>query len=208
MVVGVNEQFFFKDVDRVVADVVRDGIRSLESRGAIIEPIEIPHIEDAEYAITIIDTSETSTVHHRALRDRPQDYGDDVRFLLECGEIPSAVDYLEAQQMRARLRQSFASVFDRVDVLAAPTLPIRTPDIGQATSSINGHSVDTVEALMRLVGPANLLGLPSLSAPCGLIDGMPVGLQIIGPPLGEQPVLNAARAVEDSGLFAVTELPH
>lgn len=206
-VVGINEAFFFKDVDEAVATVVREGIRSLEARGAVIEPVEIPHIEDAEYAITIIDTSETSTVHHRALQERPQDYGDDVRFLLECGEIPSAVDYLEAQQMRARLRTSFAGVFERVDVLVAPTLPIATPDIGQASSAINGRPVDTVEALMRLVGPANLLGLPSLSAPCGVVDDMPVGLQIVGPPLAEQAVLNIGRAVEEAGLFQIPDLP-
>lgn len=207
MIIGINEAFFFNEVDQAVDDVVRDGIRSLESRGAIVEPVEIPHIEDAEYAITIIDTSETSTAHHGALRERPHDYGEDVRFLLECGEIPSAVDYLEAQQLRARLRRSLADVYEHVDVLVAPTLPIRTPDIGQATSFINGRAVDTVEALMRLVGPANLLGLPSLSVPCGLVDDMPVGLQIIGPPLGEQAVLNVGRAVEDARLFTIPQLP-
>lgn len=206
MVIGVNEEFFLKNVDQAVDDVVRAGIRNLESCGARIEPVDIAHIDNAEYALTVIDTSETTTVHHRALQERPNDYGDDVRFLIECGEIPSAVDYLEAQQVRARLRESFADTFEKVDVLVAPTLPIETPDIGQATSFINGKPVDTVGALMRLVGPANLLGLPSLSIPCGVVREMPVGLQIIGPALGEQTVLNVGRAVEAADLFSVAML--
>ena len=56
--------------------------------------------------------------------------------------------------------------------------------------------VDALENLIRLVGPASLLGLPSVSVPCGLIDGMPVGLQIIGPALGEQSVLDVGHVLE------------
>lgn len=195
-VVGVDHAFFFNGVDDAVSSVVWDGIRCLEERGAKIESVAIPQIESAEYAIGIIDTSESSTVHHDSLRERPEDFGDDVRFLLECGELPSAVDYLEAQQMRKQLKRSFAHVFDQVDVLAAPTLPIEVPDIGQRESTINGVTVDTVESMMRLVSPANLVGLPSLSVPCGSLNEMPVGMQIIGPALGEQIVLNVGTAIE------------
>lgn len=207
MVIGINEEFFFNNVDDAVASVVWDGIRCLEAKGAIVESVNIPYIENAEYAITIIDTCETSTVHHQSLRDRPQDFGDDVRFLLECGELPSAVDYLEAQQIRSRLKRSVAQVFGRVDVLIGPTLPIQTPNIGQTVSSINGDSVDTVASLMRLVGPANLLGLPSLSVPCGVTNGMPIGMQMVGPPLGEQTVLNMGQAIEESGIFTMPQMP-
>lgn len=197
-IIGVDETFFFNNVDDAVSSVVWSGIRDLETRGAAVEAVSIPHIDCTEYAISMIDTSETSTVHHRSLRDRPQDFGADVRFLLECGELPSAVDYLEAQQMRATLQRSFAQVFDRIDVLVAPTLPIEVPDIGQQQSFINGAAVDTVASLMRIVSPANLIGLPSLSVPCGSLNAMPVGMQIIGPALGEQMVLDVGQAVEDA----------
>lgn len=204
-VIGINEEFFFNEVDRDVADTVDHAIGQLEARGAILKKLDIPYIKTAEYAITIIDTSETTTVHHHSLQTRPQDFGEDVRFLVECGELPSAIDYLEAQQARARLQHVFQDVFDEVDALASPTLPIKTPGIGQATSDINGKPVDTVASLMRLVGPANLLGLPALSVPCGLLDEMPVGMQIIGPPLGEETVLNIGKAVEACGLFEIPE---
>jgi aspartyl-tRNA(Asn)/glutamyl-tRNA(Gln) amidotransferase subunit A len=195
--IGIVDDFFFRDVDDEVARCVWDGLEELRRRGATIESIRIPGLADVEWALTMIDTSETSTVHHANLRDRPQDYGDDVRLLLECGELPSAVDYLEAQQIRQHLRQEAQRTFEMVDVLIGPTLPSRAPEIGAADCLDNGCNVDALGGLMPLVGPASLLGLPSLSLPCGLADdGLPVGMQIIGPALGEQKVLDVGHALE------------
>lgn len=196
LTIGIVEDFYFKDVDDQIARCVRAGLEALRECGAEVKSISIPALTDCEYALTIIDTCETSTVHRTNLRDRPQDYSDDVRLLLECGELPSAVDYLEAQQIRRHLRTKVQAAFAEVDVIAGPTLPIRTPSIGEATATISGVDVDALENLIRLVGPASLLGLPSLSVPCGLIDGMPVGMQIIGPALGEQSVLNVGHVLE------------
>lgn len=135
--IGINEDFFFAGIDEPIAKNIHQTLNDLEERGAVIVPIDIPHIEDAEYALTIIDTAEATTVHHHTLAQRPYDYGDDVRFLLKCGVIVSAIDYLEAQQIRVLLQQSFAQTFKQVDVLIAPTLPIKTPALGQKESLIN-----------------------------------------------------------------------
>ncbi|QWZ07797.1 hypothetical protein KRR39_20785 [Nocardioides panacis] len=196
--IGVVEDFYFSDVDDEIARSVRAGIESLRGLGAEVRTISIPGLKDAEYALTIIDTSETSTVHRANLRDRPQDYSDDVRLLLECGELPSAVDYLEAQQIRRHLRAEVQAAFAEVDVIAGPTLPIRTPTIGSETALLNGKEVDALENLIRLVGPASLLGLPTLSVPCGLVEGLPVGMQIIGPARGEQSVLDVGHLLEST----------
>jgi aspartyl-tRNA(Asn)/glutamyl-tRNA(Gln) amidotransferase subunit A len=195
--IGIDEDFFFHDVDDEVARCVWHGVEELRRRGATIRSMRIPGLADVEWALTIIDTSETSTVHHANLRDRPQDYGDDVRLLLECGELPSAVDYLEAQQIRRHLRHDMQRSFEVVDVLIGPTLPIRAPKIGAAEYIVNDRDVDTLGSLERLVSPGSLLGLPSLSLPCGLADdGLPVGMQIIGPALGEQRVLDVGHVLE------------
>jgi aspartyl-tRNA(Asn)/glutamyl-tRNA(Gln) amidotransferase subunit A len=202
LTVGVVEDFYFSDVDDEVARQVRNGIEALRQSGAEIRPLSIPGLKDTEYALTIIDTSETSTVHRANLRDRREDYSDDVRMLLECGELPSAVDYLEAQQIRRHLRAEVRAAFESVDVIVGPTLPIRTPTIGEATAKLNGRDVDALENLIRLVGPASLLGLPTLSVPCGLVDGLPVGMQIVGPAGGEQKVLDAGNAFESTSPLA------
>lgn len=198
LVVGISEQFFFHDVDDEIALCVWRGIKALERLGATVKSVKIPELQHSEYALTIIDTSETSAVHHANLRARPQDFSDDVRLLLECGELPSAVEYLEAQQIRRHLKLKLHRIFEDVDVIIGPTLPARTPSIGESVATINGRSVDFLESLVRLLGPASLLGLPSLSVPCGLVDGMPVGMQIIGPALGEQKVLNVGLAIEST----------
>lgn len=196
LTVGVVEDFWFADVDDEIARSVKAAISTLEELGARVESVALPGLRDTEWALTMIDTAETSVVHRRNLRDRPQDYGDDVRLLLECGELPSAVDYLEAQQLRRHLRRQVQAAFRQVDVLVGPTAPIRTPTIGEATAKLNGRDVDALENLIRLVGPSSLLGLPTLSMPSGLVDGMPVGLQIIGPAGGEQQVLDVGHAFE------------
>ncbi len=198
MVIGVEEDFYFTDIDDAVAQLVRAGIEALHRLGATVRTVSIPGLAHTEYALTVIDTSETSTVHHANLRDRPQDYGNDVRLLLECGELPSAVDYLEAQQVRRSLRDEVHRAFADVDVLIGPTLGSRTPTIGEDTALVNGVPVNAIDSMIRLVGPASLLGLPCLSMPCGTVDGLPVGMQIVGPALGEQAVLDLGHAFEQT----------
>lgn len=195
--IGIEESFFFHDVDPEVETEVRSALDALVADGAEIVPLTLPSLGEAIFALTVIDTAETTAVHDEQFRRRPQDYGEDVRLLLESGAFPSAVDYVQSQQIRARVRREFQEVFSSVDVIMAPTLPIRTPRIGQAAVHLNGRVADRDQELMRLVGPANLVGLPSISVPCGEAHGMPVGLQIIGPALGELAVLRAAARVEE-----------
>ncbi|GAA1488174.1 amidase [Brachybacterium sacelli] len=195
--IGLEERFFLEAVDPDIETIVREMLDSLARTGAQIELVALPSLDDAIYALTVIDTAETTAFHAEQFRERPQDYGEDVRLLLECGALPTAVDYLQAQQIRSRVRDEFRQVFEQVDVLASPTLPIRTPRVGESTVRVGEQERDRDGELMRLVGPANLAGLPSTSVPCGMLDGMPVGMQFVGPALGEGAVLRAAAAVEE-----------
>jgi aspartyl-tRNA(Asn)/glutamyl-tRNA(Gln) amidotransferase subunit A len=198
MVIGVEEDFWFTDIDDAIAASVREALQALERKGARVRTVSVPRLRHTEFALTVIDTAETSTVHHANLRDRPQDYGDDVRLLLECGELPSAVDYLEAQQVRRALRRDVHETFQDVDVLIGPTLGSRMQTIGNEFALVNDEPVVAIDSMIRLVGPASLLGLPCLSVPCGLVDGLPVGMQIIGPALGEQKVLDVGHVFEQT----------
>jgi aspartyl-tRNA(Asn)/glutamyl-tRNA(Gln) amidotransferase subunit A len=196
LTIGIEEDFFFHFTDEEVERQVRATIDRLKLDGAKVKTVKIPSLKDAFWALTIIDTSETTAVHQPLMKDHAADYGADVRFLIECGYLPSAVDYLQALQLRRIIQKEVTAVFEEIDVLIAPTLPSKTPSVGELTSVINGKSVDTIETCMHNVGPGNLLGLPSISMPCGLIDGIPVGIEIIGAPLQELKVLNLARALE------------
>lgn len=198
LTIGIEEDFFFHFTDADIERQVRATINKLKKMGAKVKTVKIPSLKDAFWALTIIDTSETTTVHQPLMKSHAADYGTDVRFLIECGYLPSAVDYLQALQLRRIIQKEVTAVFEEIDVLLAPTLPSKTPSVGELTSVINGKSVDTIETCMHNVGPGNLLGLPSISMPCGIVDGIPVGIEIIGAPLQELNVLNLAKALEST----------
>lgn len=194
--IGVEEDFFFAGVDPGVEGIVREALDQLAGEGAMLVPVSLPSLSDAIFALTVIDTAETTAFHEAQLRRHGELYGEDVRRLVECGALATAVDYARAQQIRSLVRAEFARAFADVDVLASPALPIRTPRIGETSVEVGGETRDRDAELMRLVGPSNLAGIPSVSVPCGMLDGMPVGMQLIGPALGESAVLRAAAAVE------------
>ncbi|MDM1768079.1 amidase [Acinetobacter sp. 226-4] len=200
-VIGINEEYFFHQVDHEIENLIRKQLEQLEQRGAIIKTVSIPALKNAEYAELITSLAEAATIHHEDLQKCPDAFGDDIRLLFELGELPTAVEYLQAQQLRRELKQQFTDIFKEIDVLIAPTLPILPPDIGSATAKMNGEDVDLLNHIIRFTGPSNLTGLPALSIPCGLIEGLPVGLQIIGPAFQEQKVFNIALAIEEQTQF-------
>ncbi|KKB37874.1 amidase [Bacillus thermotolerans] len=198
LVIGVNEEYFFNNVDAEVEKLVRAGIQALVDQGAKVKEVSIPALRHAEYAEMITILTEAATIHHKNLQERPEDFGDDIRLLFELGELPSAVDYLQAQQLRRQIKLDFQKAFEEVDVLIAPTLPIIAPKIGEDLADLNGQKVDLIDHIIRFTGPGNLTGLPALTVPCGLVNGMPAGLQIIGNVLEEGTVLNAGYAFEQT----------
>lgn len=201
MVIGVEEAYFFKNVDNRVNDAVHRTLRELEKSGARIEPVRIPSLAQAEFAELVTITTEASAIHHDNLVKQPENFGEDVRFLLELGELMSGVDYIQAQQIRRKLSNDFAEVFRKVDVLITPTLPFLSPGIGDQTVDINGQSLSFLDEVIRFTGPGNLTGLPALSIPCGISEGLPIGLQIMGPAFEEEKVLKAAFVIEQLNLM-------
>ncbi|MBY0221488.1 MULTISPECIES: amidase [Sporosarcina] len=198
LVIGVNEEYFFKQVDNEVDQIVRKNIQALVDQGAKVEIVNIPSLQYAEWAELVTSLSEASAIHHEDMLKRPQDFGDDIRMLFELGELPSAVDYLQAQQVRRQLKQEFQQAFQKVDVMIAPTLPVVASTIGDDTVDLNGQQVDLIDNIIRFTGPSNLTGLPALSVPGGLKGNLPVGVQIIGPAFAEARILDVGYAIEQT----------
>ena len=196
MVIGVNEDYFFKDVDSEVERLVRAQIDELVSQGATVKTVDIPALRSSEWAELATSLSEASAIHHRDLINRPDDFGDDIRFLFELGELFSSVDFLQAQQARSQLKNEFSQALAGIDGMIAPTLPVMAPDIGNPEADLNGKKVDLIDSFIRFTGPSNLTGLPALSVPAGLNNGLPVGLQVIGKAFDEATVLKVGAAVE------------
>jgi aspartyl-tRNA(Asn)/glutamyl-tRNA(Gln) amidotransferase subunit A len=197
MVIGVEEEFL-KDLQPGVEQLFHKALKTLKSLGAEIKPIQIPSLQNAHYAEMITVLAEASAIHHHNIKTRPEDFGKDVRISLQLGELPSAVEYVQAQQIRHRMKKEFQEAFKSVDAIIAPTLPFTAPTIGQEISLLNNKELRVADELIRLQSPANLTGLPSISVPCGLSDGMPVGIQFYGNAFNEQIILNIAHVFEST----------
>lgn len=198
LVIGVNEEYFFNEVDSGIEKLVRNAIDELVKQGAKVKEVKIPTLKYAEWAELVTSLSEASAIHHSDMLTRPGDFGNDIRMLFELGELPSAVEYLQAQQVRRHLKQDFQKAFNEVDILMMPTLPVLPNDIGDDWADLNGKKVDLIDNIIRFTGPGNLTGLPGLSLPCGFSNGLPVGLQIMGPAFSEATILNAGYAFEQT----------
>ncbi|WEB45021.1 amidase [Streptomyces yunnanensis] len=198
--VGVPRNYYFDQVTTDVETAVRRAIDRLEDLGARLVEVEIPmtrYIRATQWGLMV---PEATAYHERTLRTVPDRYTEDVRLLLEAGELLPAGDYLRAQRARTMMRQAWTGLFDEVDVIAAPTVSTVAVPAGQDTITWPDGTVESVsDAYVRLSAPANLTGVPSLSVPVGHDPaGLPIGMQLLGPPLGESELLRVGHAYEQS----------
>lgn len=195
---GVDEAYCYSHVQPAVASAVRAALHVLRSVADAVVPVEIPERAGAISAELTITSVEGSTYHQRWLRERPDDYGDDVRAALEAGELYLGTHYVQAQRYRSLLRERVESLFEHVDVLVTPTLPFSAPPGGALEVEIEpGRPEQLLGAVNQFTGIASLTGLPALSVPCGFSgDGMPIGLQLVGRPDSERLLLGIAEAYQ------------
>lgn len=198
--IGFPESFFFEELDPEVESAVRGALARAAALGAEVKPVLLPDMEAVNALARLILLSEASAVLETKLEDRSR-FGADVRTLLDQGRLIAATDYINAQRLRRKIRQEFAKVWSEVDVLITPATPNTAPRIGETTVRLGGREEDVRLASTRLVRGFNLLGYPALSIPCGLSsNGLPIGLQIVGPPFEEALILQVGATLEDGGV--------
>ena len=201
---GIPKQHFFDDLDPEVERTVGEAIKVLEGLGVEIVELDIPSAEAGHEVTLTLLTAEAGQFHQQRLAAHREDYGVDVRELLENGLSLSATDYIRAIRVREIVRREFSQAFEKVDCILSPTAPIPAPL--RSTHDLSGGSESNRirPRLTRNTRLINLLGLPSISLPCGFAqvedsnseDGLPVGLQISGPWWSEKTLLHIAHAYE------------
>lgn len=197
--IGIEPSFCFGGADDEVEQAVRKALSLLERLGAKVVEVALPSIELTSAIASVIITSEAASYHELNLRNRPFDFGKDVRALLEAGAAFTAAHYLKAQRIRRIIQHEFAEVFKKIDLFALPGAAIPAPKIGAETVSIKGMETDTQMALLRYTCPSNLTGLPAISIPCGMSRaGLPIGLQLVGRAFDEATLLRAAFTFESN----------
>ena len=213
--IGVPAEYFGEGIDPGVGTAVREAIGVLEANGAELREIRLPHTEYALPVYYVIAPSEASAnlaryngvkyglsdpqavdVDEMMASVRAQGFGTEVKRRIMLGTFALSSGYydayyLRAQKIRTLIKRDYDAAFDSVDVIAAPTSPTTAFDLGDRTANpLAMYRAD----LLTL--PASLAGLPAISMPCGFVDGLPVGLQLIAPPLEETRLLRAADAYE------------
>jgi aspartyl-tRNA(Asn)/glutamyl-tRNA(Gln) amidotransferase subunit A len=219
--IGVPKEFFGEGVDKDVEEKVRAAIKKIEELGAQIKEVSLPNTRYALATYYIIQPAEVSanlarfdgvkyglslgadesieTIEEMYRKTRALGLGAEVKRRIMLGTYATSAGFRDAYYDRARkvamlIKQDFDRVFKEVDVLITPTTPTVAFKLGEKTADpLSMYKADL------LTVSANIAGIPAISVPCGLADGMPVGLQIMGPQLGESKVLQAAYAYEQSG---------
>ncbi|MDQ6665865.1 MAG: amidase family protein [Acidobacteriota bacterium] len=196
--IGWPENYYFERVDSCVKTAVERMGSLAESLGAAIIPVRVPDISAINTVGRVILMSEASAFFDTLGANRDQ-FGADVLSLYDQGRLLAATDYVNAQRLRRMMQREFAKLWDGIDCLFTPTVPMGAPPIGALTVEIEGKTEDTRLATTRFVRAINVLGLPALSIPCGITDEhMPIGLQIVGKPFAEAEILRIGAALEDA----------
>jgi aspartyl-tRNA(Asn)/glutamyl-tRNA(Gln) amidotransferase subunit A len=197
--IGIPKQYFFDRLQKEVREFVLTACAMLGHSGAELREVECKGMKEAAPLVGVITVGEALSYHWKWLRARAKDYGTDVRERMEANRNQRTLEYLQAQEKRRTYTQAFVKVFEAVDVVAAPTLPVLPPLIGQKEISWGQTREDVRAALLRMTRPGNLTGLPAISLPCGFTaDSLPVGLQLIGQHYDEATLLRIAYAYEQA----------
>ena len=159
------------------------GLRALQSAGALLEPIDLPVLADLRVVNGALLAMEAAEYHAPMMRTHLTEYGEFARLRLLTAHAYSPGAYIRAQRARAACRRRFEQRLGGIDLLSTPTMPGTAPPLGQPAPT-------------RFTAPFNLLGWPAITVPAGTLNGMPIGLQLVGRPWDETTVLRAAAAVE------------
>jgi aspartyl-tRNA(Asn)/glutamyl-tRNA(Gln) amidotransferase subunit A len=182
----------------MIGATVEAALEELRLLGATLVSVAPSLIDHAGTIQQGMQFQEAAAAHIEWLRTRLEDYDPDVRARLLVGLVLPSTLYVTAQRARQVARDELRRVFEDVDLLAAPSMPVLPPRIREETVELEGREVPYRLALIPYNSPWSLLGCPVAIAPCGLVHGLPVGLALIGPGLGEEAVLRAAHAFQQA----------
>jgi aspartyl-tRNA(Asn)/glutamyl-tRNA(Gln) amidotransferase subunit A len=213
--IGVPKEYIGQGVDPAVKDKIMEALSVLEGLGAVWEEVSMPHTEYAVATYYLLASSEASSNlarfdgvrygvrsdNARNLLDvyqmsRSEGFGPEVKRRIMLGTYALSSGYydayyLKAQKARTLIKQDFDQVLAKYDVIIGPTAPTTAFKIGEQSNDPLTMYLNDI-----LTIPVNLAGVPAISVPCGFVDGLPVGLQIIGKALDESTILRVAHAFE------------
>lgn len=214
--IAVPKEYLAEGVDEEVKNSVLQSLKKLEELGATWEEVSLPHSKYAVATYYLLSSSEASAnlarfdgvrygVRAEAenlidlyKKTRSEGFGDEVKRRIMLGTFALSSGYYDAyykkaQKVRTLIKNDFEKVFEDYDVIIGPTTPTPAFKVGEKIDNPL-----TMYANDILTIPVNLAGVPAISVPCGLSNGLPVGLQIIGKHFDEKTVYRVAHAFEQA----------
>lgn len=215
--IAVPKEYLGEGVGEEARQSVLDALKVLEGLGATWEEVSLPHSKYALATYYLLSSSEASANLSRFdgvrygyrtdnaenliemyKQSRSEGFGNEVKRRIMLGTFALSSGYYDAyykkaQQVRTLIKQDFESVFENYDVIIGPTTPTPSFKIGEKTDDPL-----TMYANDILTIPVNLAGVPGISVPCGLSNGLPLGLQIIGKHFDERTIYRVAHAFEQA----------
>jgi aspartyl-tRNA(Asn)/glutamyl-tRNA(Gln) amidotransferase subunit A len=191
--VGVAQSYFFEDIDPEVGRAVSEAVSEIRKITSKVREVSTPVNSDGKLL-----TAEAYAYHAEYVAKSPELYQPETLRRIRTGAKVSTPEYIRLRRAMEESRRSIEDVFKSVDLLVTPTVPVPAPTI--ATLKEDPDTLRSREILMlRNTRPINTWGVPAVSVPCGFTaEGLPIGLQIIGPPWREDLVLQLAYAYEQA----------
>lgn len=198
--IGIPKEYFIDGIDPQVKAATEKALQSLEKQGAILVDISLPHTKYAVAVYYIIQPAEVSSnlARYDGIRygnDRSL-FGDEAKRRIMLGTFALSAGYYDAyynkaMQVRTLLRQDFEKAFEQVDVIITPVSPTPPFKLGEkANDPLSMYLSDVMTITI------NLTGNPGLAVPTGFIDGLPTGMQIMGPHFSEDLLYQVGHAYE------------
>jgi len=211
--IGIPEEFFKEGIDKKLKEKTEKEINKFNDLGFELKEIALPYAKYALAVYYILMPAEVSANLARYdgikygfsekdqnlldnyLKTRAEGFGDEARRRIMLGTYVLSAGYRDAyyhkaQQVRALIKQELEKTFEQVDFVLTPTTPTPAFRIGEKTDPLSMYLSDIYTV------PANLAGFPAISIPCGKVDDLPIGLQIIGPQFKDNLVLEVAQTYE------------
>lgn len=189
--VGIPQGHFLDSTSADVADVVDPSFKVLEALGAELVEVHLSESDLAQEMMSVMMLADAYAHHHHRMVERREIYDDDLFERILRGSAVDGKQYSSARSWGANWRSRVLGLFGDVHVLALPTVPVIAP--------LAADCIDTVDATMRLTQFTfawSLAEVPAMSVPCGFANGLPVGLQLIAPPLREDMLFRVALAYQ------------
>jgi aspartyl-tRNA(Asn)/glutamyl-tRNA(Gln) amidotransferase subunit A len=211
--IGIIREFFGEGLEEGTGRAVKVALDAYQSIGAKLIEVSLPHLALSVPTYYVVAPAECSSnlsrfdgvrFGHRCQeprdlldlyqRSRGEGFGAEVKRRIMTGTYVLSAGYydayyLKAQKVRSLINADFGQAFDKVDVLMGPTTPTPAFELGAKVDDPITMYLNDIYTI-----GANLAGLPAISVPCGLVDDLPVGLQIIGPHFAEERLLAVAHA--------------